>query len=246
LTTEIRHNQIELAFSKASNLYSQNSSVQKEVVKYIISKFAKNSFSTILDLGSGDGEITKNLLQKEILKSNYQILAVDFSEKMLDFHFKNSRIQTLKANFDETQSFQKIEKYFNKSQIDLVVSASALQWSKNLTQALKNIQNLKSKKTVLSLFTSNTYSEIQNYFDISSPILSLESILESVNLTFKNPKIEILNYSREFESSLDILKSIKNSGVSASLNRVSVAKLRKFIQDKPFSKLSYQVVLIEI
>jgi malonyl-CoA O-methyltransferase len=248
LNSKIRNNNIQKSFSKASSFYSQNATVQNEIINYIIQKIIKNnkknSIKNILDLGSGNGNFTKNITETAVLSLNYNILAVDFSQKMLNLHPKNRQIKTLNLNFDDSKSFEKITQ--NIQNLDLIVSLSALQWSQNLTQVLKNLQKLNSKKIHLALFTSQTYIEIQNYFDIKSPILSLKEIKKSVLNVFDNPEIEILNFNKEFKSSLDLLKSIKNSGVSGSLNQVKTSELRELIKNNSLKSLSYQVICIDL
>ncbi len=88
------------------------------------------------------------LLKKDISCNNF--IALDFSKEMLDLHPSSSKVKKLYLDFNSIDCFNKLSSY------DLVISSSALQWSRNLDLTLRNISIL-SDDFYFAIFTSNTF-----------------------------------------------------------------------------------------
>ena len=222
-------NQIQKAFSKSSKSYQETSYIQREIAEYLIYKI-KDRPHKIVDLGCGDGAVRK-LIDWKIDK----FLAVDFSKEMLNLHQTGEEIELFQTDFDKEIVFEKI----SKEKYDILISSSALQWSQNINKLFKNLENLKIP-IYLAIFTDKTFNELHKYFGITSPIISIKDILKNSNAY----KYEVIKKKIEFQKSIDILKYIKNSGVSGGKNRVSNRNIRKFIDSNRILSLTLEVIYL--
>ncbi len=118
-------------FSRFANSYGSLNLIQKNVAYELISMLDKKYYDTILDIGSGNGAIFNILLKKDISFNNF--IALDFSKEMLDLHPSSSKVKKLYLDFNSIDCFNKLSSY------DLVISSSALQWSRNLDLTLREI-----------------------------------------------------------------------------------------------------------
>jgi malonyl-CoA O-methyltransferase len=166
-------------FSKYAKQYGQNNIIQQIVSKALIRdiKFAPKN---ILELGCGSGQVFKH-----ISWSFDRYKAIDSSNKMCLLHPKSKNLEVVCLDFDSDEFFAKIknEKY------DIVISSSALQWSKNINKLVKNISKI-TKNINVVLFTANTFQAIYNITKQKSPILTTNEI----KTVFKN----ILSVSLKF------------------------------------------------
>ena len=71
-------------FSRFANQYDNYNIIQVEVAKTLVGQLALRTYSTIIDIGSGSGEVYKNIEKNEI--SFEQFIALDFSQQMLNIH----------------------------------------------------------------------------------------------------------------------------------------------------------------
>ena len=181
-------------FSKFAKNYAQKNIIQKQIIK----KYSNIlNHKNILDLGCGNGSLFEFVIPKHYI-------GIDFSEEMLKLH-PHKNIYNLDFNTKECWEFIK------KQNFDILVSFSALQWANDLNFIFKNIKTL-NKSFILAIFTSNTFKTIHKIAKISSPIHSKQEILEKSKIL--NPKIEILNYTLEFNNKMEMFRYIKKSGVS--------------------------------
>jgi len=222
-------NKVQNAFSKSSKSYQEYSYVQREIAKYLIEKIDYKA-KKIVDLGSGDGAIRK-FIDWELDK----FLAIDFSKEMLGLHQNGGEIQFFQADFDKDLVFEKIA----KENYEILISSSALQWSKDIGKLFKNLEKLQIP-IYLAIFTDKTFRELHKYFGIDSPIISTNNILKNSN----GYRYEIIEKKIEFQNSIDILKYIKNSGVSGGGNRVSNRKIRKFVDSNQIRSLTLEILYL--
>lgn len=222
-------NLIEKSFSRSSKSYEKYSYIQQNIAKYLVSKinyFPKN----IIDLGAGIGAVRNSIDWK---LENF--LAVDFSEKMLNLHKNSYEVEKLKADFDSDLFFEKI----SQLNYQILISSSAIQWSKNIFKLLNNLDTL-NIPLYISAFTSQTFQEIHKEFKINSPILSKKDILNNCH----GFKYEVINYTIQFDSSIELLRYIKKSGVSGGNNRVSNKKIREFINADKIHTLTLEILFL--
>jgi malonyl-CoA O-methyltransferase len=217
-------NRVEKSFSRSSFSYEKEGFLQNEISKKLLNEVS-GKFENVLDLGCGTGFVCKN---RKFTFKNF--LGIDISEKMVEFHPKSENCKTEIYDFDSFLDFQKF---------DLIISSSSLQWSQNLKAIFEKLENLNSE-IHLAIFTNKTFIELQNELEIVSPILSLSKILDFANGFSYRVESGVL----EFNSSKDLLKYIRKSGVSGSLNDSKISKLKKMLNDDEVRKVSFEVVYL--
>ena len=220
-------------FSKHANQYNSYNIIQQIISKALVRDLTFQP-KRILELGCGSGQVFKNIdFDFEYYK------AIDFSQEMCDIHPKAENLSVVCLDFD-TQTFHdelKNDKY------DIVLSSSALQWSKNLTKIIKTLSNL-SDEINMVLFTSNTFKTIFELTNTKSPILDLKEIKKSFQ-KFYSCEFEVLNYKLEFENKKDLFNYIKNSGVSGDKKTLSFEKAKHLYKNYNLGYLEFEVVFIK-
>jgi len=229
--------EIQEAFSKFAYEYKQYNVIQKEVAKKLLSYVPRKEYRKILDLGAGDGEVYRNLQTNQIKFKEF--IALDFSKEMLEIHPNDEFIKKIEADFNHLSFYS----LFKKSEFDLLLSSSALQWSDELEQTLRYLSNI-STTAYLSFFTSNTFKTLHQLAGITSPICSKEKILDSLDALFEY-EMEIEEYRLSFESVHEMLTYIKNSGVSGGTKQLSYREMKKLILTYPLDYLEFEVIFVK-
>ena len=221
-------------FDKGAKKYEDYNIIQKKVAKYLVSLIDFKP-KKILDLGCGSGEIYKNITWQ-----TDQFIAVDFSKNMCELHPKSTNIEVLNLNFNEQKSFEVLKKY----SFDLIVSSSSLQWAKDLEWTLSQIKKL-SKKSIVSIFTSNTFNDLHQSLNIKSPIVSKEEIF-IIAKKLSSAKTITKTYTLHFNSTKELLSYIKNSGVSGGKKIAQIKDIKKIIRQNQLKTISAEVVFISL
>lgn len=227
------NNGVQEQFSKHANEYNHHNIIQQIVSKALVRELQSQP-KRILELGCGSGQVLKNI---DFDYDYYK--AIDFSQEMCDIHPKRKNLDVVCLDFDSTEFYENIknEKY------DLVLSSSALQWSKNLSKIIKAISKI-SNSVNMVLFTSNTFKTIFELTNSVSPILDIDSIKKSFDASY-TCEYEVLNYKLEFDNKKDIFNYIKNSGVSGANSSLSFKKAKYLYRNYTLNYLEFEVVFIK-
>lgn len=223
-------------FTKYANDYNNHNIIQKIVAKSIIRDIKKDLEplpKRILEIGCGSGQIYNNI--------DWDIesyTAIDFSNNMCELHPKNKKIDVKCFDFDSNDFFE----YINQSNYDLIISSSAMQWSKDLYKLINRLLSV-SDKLYCSLFTSNTFKTIQKLSNSKSPIASLDYIKDSFR-DFTNVSFETYNYNLSFNNKKELFDYIKKSGVSGG-NNLDFKNAKKLYKEYNLDYLEFEVVFIK-
>jgi len=220
-------------FSKHAKEYNSNNIIQQIVSRALIRELEFEP-KRILELGCGSGQVFKNIdFKYEYYK------AIDFSKEMCKEHPKAHNLDIVCLNFDSKEFKENIknEKY------DIVLSSSALQWSKDLGRIIKILSN-SSEQISMVLFTSNTFKTIFEITGKNSPILDIDTIKKSFEGLY-SPEFEVLNYKLEFDSKKEMFDYIKNSGVGSGNSTLSFKEAKKLYKEYPYSYLEFEVIFIK-
>jgi malonyl-CoA O-methyltransferase len=220
-----------MEFQRFAKSYSRYSLIQARVAEVLASKIS-GSFSHVVDLGCGSGGFF-NAYKKPFVS----YFAIDIAPEMIAIHPTINGVETMVGDFNDPKLF----KVLKKREFDLIVSSSALQWSRDLDWTLSQIADFK-KPVALSLFTSGTFKTLHSIAGISSPIRSKD---ETIRLLQKhlNVKIDTLQFRLYFSDRLSMLRYIKQSGVSGGRRKLSITQTRRILRDYPLLYLEFEVVI---
>jgi len=223
---------IENQFTKYAKDYDDNNIIQRIVSKALVREVT-NKPKNILELGCGSGQIFR-----EITWEFESYKAIDFSHTMCEIHPKADNLLVKCFDFDSDSFLNEIE----NDTYDLIISSSALQWSKNISGLLQKILP-KTKFFKGVLFTSNTFKEIYEITKKKKSILSQEEIKEA--FAPYGALFEVYDYKLYFESKKELFDYIKNSGVSGD-NKLDFKEAKHLYKNYHLDYLTFEVVFITI
>lgn len=224
---------IKSEFSKHANKYNNNNIIQQIIAKSLVREL-KTKPKKILELGCGSGQVFNHI--------NWQVdfyKAIDFSPQMCELHPKNSNVEVKCHDFDTKEFLDEIK----NDTYDIVLSASALQWSKDLAKIIKSLSYI-TKEINAVLFTSNTFKTIQTITNSKSPILNEIEIKKAFSKYF-NCEFETIMYKLEFNNKKDLFNYIKNSGVSGGSNILDFKNAKKLYKEYDLNYLEFEVIFIK-
>ena len=224
---------VENQFSKYAKDYKNHNIIQQIVAKSLIREL-KSQPKRILELGCGSGQVYKHISWEiDFYK------AIDFSSSMCELHPKGEKIQVKCFDFDTQEFLDEIK----DNQYDIILSSSALQWSKDLSKIIKNLSFITNEINAV-LFTSNTFKTIQNITKTKSPILDEESIKEAFSKYFKCD-FETILYKLEFDNKKDLFDYIKKSGVSGGNSSLDFKDAKKLYKEYNLNYLEFEVIFVK-
>jgi len=225
-------------FSRFAHAYDSHNMIQAEVAKRLVSKLPKQHYTSLLDIGSGSGEVAKNLSRKNI---DYDTLTVfDSSQNMLDLHPSRTNIIKIQGDFNEKAFVSKLP----RKAYALILSASALQWSRDLDFTLGELTKL-SDSLHAAIFTSGTFKTLHHTANVTSPIYSAEALQEVLSRNYKELSCEVHTYTLYFDSVREMFRYIKRSGVSSGEKKLSLKETKSLMKSYPLDYLEFEVLFVE-
>ena len=224
-------------FSRFAEEYKKHNIIQEEVAKRLTLMLTEKSYLKVIDIGCGSGAVYNNLTNSGIYVNHF--VALDFSEEMLKLHPSSPNIVKKCLDFNKQASFLE----YKSKEFNLLISASALQWSEDLPSVLKSISTL-ADNYYFAFFTSNTFKTLHKTANIDSPIYSKDFILKVLNQQF-NSKVEVVEYRLDFSSVHEMLRYIKRSGVSGGSGQLSYKSMKQLMREYPLDYLEFEVMFVE-
>jgi len=224
---------IENEFSKHANEYNNHNIIQQIIAKSLVREL-KSKPKKILELGCGSGQVYSHISWSVDFYK-----AIDFSKEMCLLHPRNSNIEVKCFDFDTEDFLDEIKNDF----YDIVLSSSALQWSKDLNKIVKNLSLITNEINAV-LFTSNTFKTIQSITNTKSPILEEKQIKEAFSNHFVC-KFETIMYKLEFKNKKDLFNYIKKSGVSGGSNNLDFKNAKKLYKEYKLNYLEFEVIFVK-
>ena len=219
-------------FSKYAEHYGSHNIIQNRVADKLTSHL-KGEPKNILDLGCGRGAICKNVSWKYD-----SFTAVDFAPGMIELHPASQTVKTINGNFNKQSLFKELQ----GNSYDYIVSASALQWADDLAFVFKNIKKLDAP-VALAIFTSNTFRTLNETASLDSILRSADEV-NALQKKYFEAEFEVVNYRLEFESTREMFKYIKQSGVSGSRKVLDYKQTKKLMREYPLNYLEFEVAFI--
>jgi malonyl-CoA O-methyltransferase len=219
-------------FSKNALAYDSLNSVQKLVIDKLLQDI-KYKPKYILDLGCGSGAVCESIFWEY-----KHFIGVDFAPGMLELHPKSEKIEAIYGDFNDSTLFENLNTY----KFDHIFSASALQWAENLERVFYQI-SLLNRPVSLAIFTSGTFKTLNKTASLTSLLRDKEEI-DRLQKKYFHANFEIVEYKLTFESTRDMFRYIKKSGVSGSRNILSFKETKKLMEEYPLNYLEFEVAFI--
>ena len=225
-------------FSRFAHQYDQHNIIQAKVAKIVVDKLPLNVYNRVLDIGCGSGEVFKNLKDHDI--SFEELIAFDSSQPMLEIHPAEKKVIKVCADFNDKNFLKTLpfETY------DLLLSSSALQWSRDLDFTLEKLATL-SKRFHAAVFTSGTFKTLHQIANINSPIYSAETLQENILKHYSDVSFELYHFTLSFESTREMFRYIKKSGVSSGEKKLSYKETKQLMEKYPLDHLEFEVLFVE-
>jgi len=237
--TEVKQNaKVVQEFSRFAHKYDTYNMIQAKVATTLVEKLPRVNYKNIIDVGCGSGEVYKNLQIQKISVENF--IALDSAETMLAIHPEGKAIHKMCVNFNERGFLENLP----HNKCDLLLSSSALQWSTDLSYTMGELSSLSSIFHG-AVFTSGTFKTLHEIAGVSSPIYNVEMVQDVLNQYYDDVEYEIHQYSLEFESTRDMFKYIKQSGVSSGERKLSYKQTKQLMETYPLNYLEFEVLFIE-
>ena len=224
-------------FSRFANQYDKYNIIQIEVANTLVEQLSSNTYTAIIDIGSGSGEVYKNIERKNISYETF--IALDSSQEMLNIHPSRNNIKKVCADFNLSNTFD----MFTLEKNSIIISSSALQWSKDLELTLSGLSK-KESEAHFAIFTSSTFKILHQVADIKSPIYSETCLKETIN-KYYNATFETRKYTLHFDSVRDMFNYIKKSGVSGGEKKLSYKQMKYLMKAYPLDYLEFEVLFVK-
>ena len=218
-------------FSRRANTYNDHMPIQQSVAKHLISGL-QNRPKRILDLGCGSGEIYRSI--------DWDIehfVGVDSSKEMSQNHPISANVEIINEDFESPILMNSLNFPY-----DLIISSSALQWSKSIETMIGWISS-RCHEGAFAIFTDKTFEKV---YQLSGLEQFLPNASELIRLFEKHfiCRSEVKTFKLFFEDNQSAFRYIKCSGVSGGKRRLSVAQTKALIQNYPLSYLEFEVLFV--
>lgn len=217
-----------MTFDKNFTTYDNNAIVQKKVAANL-SEYIKNDISLsgnmnkIIELGCGTGIFTKEFLS-------------NFTPKHLTLNdFFDVREYLKNLNYNEF--IQGDIEIITLPKADIIISSSAFQWVSSFEKLINNI-SASTNNLAFSIYTKGNLKEIYEHFNISLNYLENEEIHQILRKKFKNITSKKETIILEFNTPLEALRHLKNTGVTG-FQKTSISKIRSFSSYTLTYEISY-------
>ncbi|MEA2047180.1 MAG: methyltransferase domain-containing protein [Campylobacterota bacterium] len=225
-------------FSRFAHQYNDYNMIQSRVASELVEKLPSSSYSNVIDIGCGSGEIFKNFQSRNISVTNF--VALDSAKTMLDIHPNDKNIFKVCSDFNADSFLESLP----VQQYDLLISSSALQWSRDFNFTIEKLSSL-SETFYGAIFTSGTFKSLHQTANLLSPIYDDRKVQEFISKYYTNTRFELHHYNLEFNSVREMFKYIKQSGVSGGEKKLSYKQIKKLMEEYPLDYLEFEVLFIE-
>lgn len=232
----MKHTAVVKEFSRFAHTYNAHNVIQDEVAQTLVDLLPKDHYDQVIDIGCGSGAVYKYIQKADIQVTNF--IALDSSSTMLQIHPDDASITKVCADFNTLEAFS-----FKGDEESIILSASALQWSRDLDFTFSNLA-AKSSPAYFAIFTSNTFHTLHQTAGIQSPIYSSE-VLQKIIEKYYEASFEIKRYKLHFSSVEEMFRYIKKSGVSGGEKQLSYKETKQLMDTYPLDYLEFEVLFVK-
>jgi malonyl-CoA O-methyltransferase len=224
---------VQTEFSRYAEHYGQYNLIQQQVARKLVDDLQGEHPQNILDLGCGSGTLYEHLGYMPL-----SFTGVDFAPRMLELHPKSDTIECLYGDFNDPSLFDQLQ----IKRFDRIFSASALQWAKDIDQLFASIASLGTPVS-LAIFSANTFKTLLETAGLE-PLLKASSDVETAARRYFDASVEVVDYRLAFDSTREMFRYIKRSGVSGGRNILGYKETRQLMERYPLDYLEFEVVFI--
>ena len=225
-------------FSRFAHSYETYNVIQLEVAKELIENLHYKRHKYIVDIGCGSGAVYKNITQKAICFERF--VALDASKEMLSLHPNSNNIHKYHADFNVLKTYDKLGIDVDKT---LILSSSALQWSKDLKFTFKQLSK-RGSKAYFAIFTAGTFRTLHQTAKIESPIYTTQELKLNIEKYYR-ANFLLKMYRLEFKTVKDMFSYIKKSGVSGGKKQLTYKQTKELMKNYPLKYLEFEVLFVE-
>ncbi len=168
---------LKVNFNSKARSYEQNALVQNSASKVLLNLLSIDEASSVLDLGCGPGNVTKEIA----LLTKNKVLGVDISEEMI-----NEAIKCNKKSSNVNYLVRDSEKLDFEQEFDMIYCNSAFQWFKNPKIVLNKCFNALKANGKIGIQAPATKLYCPNF------VIAVEKVSENEEINeifshYKNP-----------------------------------------------------------
>lgn len=193
-------------FEKSIDKYNQNAAVQHVMAEKLVKETAQfqTEFKNILELGSGAGLLTKEIVQTFKFEKYFANDLIEKSEKYVKDIIPDAVFYC--GNAQKIKPAQKM---------DLIISNAMFQWFKNINT--DNYKNMLNKDGILafSSFSPENFREIKELTGLSLKYKTIDELTKIFEKDFEILYKEEFIHTLEFSTPLELLAHMKNTGVNS-------------------------------
>lgn len=202
--------QIARHFSSRAHDYDKLALMQKDIADRLLKLIPEKDYLTILDIGCGTGYMCRQLKKRFPAA---QVTGVDIASEML----RKAMAEDPEGNYI-CEDFTKMD--ISGKRYDLIVSASALQWTDNINQILEKFHS-SCNTMAYAVFTAPSLESLRHAFLLAYKLAGLP--YREHALCFPEAKqlpnvVKSARYQQDYISWRDAFKSLKAIGGNYTFN----------------------------
>ena len=221
---QINTKSIKSRFEKSMDKYDENAVVQIDLACKLVNCLTsiQNEFDTILELGAGTGVLTKYIKNSLKFKQYTGNDLVEKSKNYISKIIKNSEF--IQGNALKIKPAHKA---------DLIISNAMFQWFSDITDITEYAKKLLNADGILafSTFGKDNFKEIKDLSGLTLNYLTLDEIQEKLSKDYEILHIEDYTHTLDFQTPLELLLHMKNTGVnSLSAKPWTIKEIKDFCE----------------
>ena len=218
-------------FDRAASTYSDYAHIQRDVFGDLLSLLPEDFSPSIgLELGCGDGRLSRKLLEKF---QKLRLIAVDISPRMVSMareYLRGYNAMCICGNMDSLSLWQ------NMPKLDFVFSNATRQWSADLLGLFRHIRDVLVDNGLFafSIFGPDTYRELSLELGFDLPAQGFSKLFD-VKAALQEC-FEVVDFcrqvlKREYASFRDFLLTMRMTGARGGNKRLMLPSQMKRVEE---------------